>query len=351
LNVLPNHCIEPESGINFNVSNFATNERLFSIYDGPSYQDSNAYLDIVPTKLPDLAAQCQPTQGQGCPGAMKLYGRLGGMPKDATGTCYVPNASIGWKQPNGFFYPPAFHSQNLYFENADIRHFVILPEFSPGTQDTDPTRVKERYCTYPTPTDPAEGLFKGFTDVDRQTVLNDDDGSLTGLLANPGGVSGATRETISVNFDTYFDAPNEASEGGSDIPSLVPPGTAKTSPYEYLTTAVYPACARLNGPPPPETPCGKNVPPAPPPYQNPSWDSDCTNPMCYGVPLYRQGLISAEQPGREQSIRMMGGNLWQRSTLTPNNGVYYIDTAAGPTKQAASPHKNIFEADRTYYVL
>jgi hypothetical protein len=228
LNVLPNHCIEPESGINFNVSNFATNERLFNIYDGPSYQDSNAYLDIVPTKLPDLASQCQPTQSNSCPGAMKLYGRLGGMPKDATGTCYLPNASIGWKQPNGFFYPPAFHSQNLYFDNADIRHFVILPEFSPGTQDTDPTRVKGRYCTYPTPIDPAEGLFKGFTDVDRQTVLNDDDGSLTGLLANPGGVSGATRETISVNFDTYFDAPNEAPECGSDIASLVPPGTAQT---------------------------------------------------------------------------------------------------------------------------
>jgi hypothetical protein len=73
--------------------------------------------------------------------------------------------------------------------------------------------------------------------------------------------------------------------------------------------------------------------------------------MCYGVPLYRQGMTSAEQPGREQSIRMMGANLWQRSTLTANNGVYYIDTAAGPTKQADSPFKNIFEPDRTYYVL
>src|SRR4029077_11103835 len=110
-------------------------------------------------------------------------------------------------------------------------------------------------------------------------------------------------------------------------------------------------CARLNGPPPPEATCGKNVPPDPPPFQDPNWNSDCTNPMCYGVPLYRQGLTSAEQTGREQSIRMMGGNLWQRSTLTANNGVYYIDTAAGPIKQAGSPHKNIFEADRTYYVL
>ena len=48
---------------------------------------------------------------------------------------------------------------------------------------------------------------------------------------------------------------------------------------------------------------------------------------------------------------MMGGNLWQRSTLTANNGVYYLDTAAGPVKQMASPFKNIFEASRTYYLL
>ena len=54
LNAVPNHCIEPDSGVDFEVANFATNQRLFSIYDGPSYQDSNAYLDIVPTKLPDL---------------------------------------------------------------------------------------------------------------------------------------------------------------------------------------------------------------------------------------------------------------------------------------------------------
>ena len=133
-----------------------------------------------------------------------------------------------------------------------------------------------------------------------------------------------------MNFDTYFDAPSEAPECASDIPE-VPPGTAKTSPYEYLTTAVYPACARFGGPPPPEAVCGRNTQPAPPPFQDPNWNSDCTNGMCYGVPLYRQGLTSQEQqPGREQSIRMMGANLWQRSTLTANNGVYYIDTAAGP---------------------
>ena len=122
-----------EDGVDFEVANFATNQRLFSIYDGPSYQDSNAYLDIVPTRLTDLGAQCHPSQSNACPEAMKLYGRLGGMPKDANNSCYLPNAAIGWKQPNGFFYPPAFHSQNLFFDKADIRHFVIQPEFDSGT--------------------------------------------------------------------------------------------------------------------------------------------------------------------------------------------------------------------------
>jgi cell migration-inducing and hyaluronan-binding protein len=122
LNKLPNHCIEPDSGVDFEVANFATNQRLFSIYDGPSYQDANAYLDITPSQLSDLdESQCQKTQANSCPGAMKLYGRLGGRPKDAAGKCYLPNASIGWKQPNGFFYPPAFHSQNLYEEIARPR--------------------------------------------------------------------------------------------------------------------------------------------------------------------------------------------------------------------------------------
>ena len=29
------------------LSNFAVNQRMFNIYDGPSYQDSNAFFDIT----------------------------------------------------------------------------------------------------------------------------------------------------------------------------------------------------------------------------------------------------------------------------------------------------------------
>ena len=34
------------------------------------------------------------------------------------------NAAIGWKQPNGFCYLPAFHSDESLLQGVDIRHFV-----------------------------------------------------------------------------------------------------------------------------------------------------------------------------------------------------------------------------------
>ena len=57
--------------------------------------------------------------------------------------------AIAWKQSNGFYYPPAFHSNKLYFNNnVDIRHFVIEPLFLPGTFTTDYTQSQVRYCIY-----------------------------------------------------------------------------------------------------------------------------------------------------------------------------------------------------------
>ena len=105
-------------------------------------------------------------------------GKMLGMPYDPVNkVCYLPNAAIAWKQPNGFYYPPAFHSGQPFFNNVDIRHFVIEPLFKrTGLFVSDPVQSKIRYCTY----DPS--MFTGFTDIDRQTELNDDDGTLTGLI-------------------------------------------------------------------------------------------------------------------------------------------------------------------------
>src|SRR5207248_1904343 len=153
---------------------------------------------------------------------------------------------------------PAFHSANLFFDSVDIRQFVIEPLFSStGHYQTDPQAVANRYCTW------NSGLFTGFTDIDRQTELNDDDGSLTGLA-----------NTVSVNQDPFFNAPIETPECASDVVQNVPRGTAKTSPYDYVTTVETPGFG----------------------YANPGghWSLDCGTPSCYGVPLYREFRVAGE---------------------------------------------------------
>ena len=123
------------------------------------------------------------------------------VPKDGG---YLPNAAIGWKQPNGFYYPPAFHSRNLQFSNVDIRHYVVVPLFKPGTYQDDISEFKNQYVgvlqlgnTRP---------FNGFTDIDQQTEPNDDDGTLTGFV-----------DTISVNEDPYFTAPIQTAQCRSNL--------------------------------------------------------------------------------------------------------------------------------------
>lgn len=313
------YCASVDHGIAMPLSNFANNQRLFNLYDGPAQQESNAYLDIRTRAIDD----CKHSSGN-CNNSADMYGRVLGMPYDSsTDTCYLPNAAIAWKQPNGFYYPPSFHSDNLYFEDVDIRHFVIDPLFTPGTRSTDFTAATSRYCTR-NPT-----MFDNFTSVDRQTVLNDDDGSLTGLA-----------QTISVNEDPFFNAPVETIECLSDA-------TAKTSPYSYVTTVVYPKCASA-GEPSPQT-CGsaENGPGA-------WWSKGCTDPNCYGVPLYRQ-LLTAEEFETDDtpSIRLMGQASWQRSNLTPNHGRFYLDTTTTENKQRQSGTQNVntFVSGETYYVF
>ncbi|MGH7984989.1 MAG: hypothetical protein ACREQX_01695 [Candidatus Binataceae bacterium] len=320
------------------LTNFGVSQRLFSVYDGPTYQDSNAYIDIHPTYLTSdgtvtgavldtKGGKCEPNENVGnpCQFAGFMNGGLNGLKAYRTGVakearCYLPNAAIGWKQPNGFYYAPAFHSANLFFSGVDIRHFVTEPFFEPGLFDfnTDLAETKEAYCSW------NSGYFNGFTDIDRETVLNDDDGTLTGLTspigystppptATPAGSSNAAPtkyETISVNTENFFDAPTETSECASDVAvdkvngSKCPPATAKTSPYEYVTTALYPECALSVPLPPP--------PPAPQPLflqcSDANWMSICTNPpgspgACVGVPIYRQLLVKGESEGLNQVKR------------------------------------------------
>src|SRR5260370_111073 len=49
-NQVPNYCINADNGISFQLADFFVNQSLFRIYDGPNYQDGNAFLDITPSK-------------------------------------------------------------------------------------------------------------------------------------------------------------------------------------------------------------------------------------------------------------------------------------------------------------
>jgi hypothetical protein len=354
-----NYCLSKDNAVSMQLNDFG-GQRMFSLYDGPSFQQSNAYLDIQPTML----TGCLPSGPGGgqCDGSGWMYGRVGGIPKDSANSCYLPNAAIAWKQPNGFYYPPAFHSENLFFGNVNIRHFLIEPIFLPGTFQTNVGNTYNRYCNF-TP-----GLFTGFTDIDRQTVLNDGaptasggDGSLTGLVAVDAPDKMPQRETISVNEDAFFNAPLETPECASDKHTTTdgtgPPGTAKTSPYEYLTTAMIASCAIGFTPDDPDPPilheCVTN--------NLVNWTQDCGGPFCYGPELYRQYLTAAElavHPKPHPFIHMMGQGQGQRSTLTVNHGHYYLDTSPNCAAQGGcvgpralpSHSVSVFQPGQTYFV-
>lgn len=362
-------CINVAEGMTmYRSPNFAVSQRLYNIYDGPNYQDSNAYLDINTDPCTEMA-KCMYAGVVG----IRLNKNL-----SATDAArgYLPHAAIGWKQPNGFYYPPAFHSDNLFFRNVDIRHYLLEPMLLPGTYRTDLPMVQDNFFP-PVNAGIPPNIMTGFTDIDRQTELSDDDGSLTGLVSKLGSTTGM--ETISVNKDNYFNAPIETDQCRSNsgvtpssacagAPPTATRATAKTSPYEYLTTAMFPACA-LGGA---DDSCGSvSIPAAPNEVcdgnrrctkvdgRGGQWSKDCAGPFCYGVPIYRQfltGTTLPEQPGewagwqancktpaqkaspacRFPFARMAGAKGFQRSVMTVNNGTYYVDTTVSQKTQATS---------------
>jgi uncharacterized protein YjbI with pentapeptide repeats len=328
-----NFCNNVNEGISMPLDNFTVNQRFYNIYDGPNYQDSNAYLNIKKTRLD--TTYCAPPLTSTSPAAEKcppsgpnqagyMYTKIPGIRIDDVDktTCILPNAAIGWKQPNGFFYPPGFHSLNLYFHDVDIHHYVTEPIWKPGTYVTIEDQVRDEFCSF------NNANFSSFSSVDRQTVVNDDDGSQTGLL------SSQFAETISVNLDTFFNAPIEATQCRSF-------DSVKTSPYEYISTVIYPKCASDGN-------CNGAI-----------WGVNCTNAECSGIPLYRQLLTKADYENescesgdlleKNQEIRMAGMALSQRSMMTLSGNsqnttedggklgaVYYVDTTGSMMSQKNS---------------
>jgi hypothetical protein len=332
-----NYCISvANSFVLGQYTGFAVSQHMFNIYDGPANEDSNVYLDIKKT---DLGTSSDPS----------VYKRIGGIPKAVQvdpnapnipqNACFIQNAAIAWKQPNGFYYPPTFHSKNLFFKNTNIFHYVIVPQFEKNKYTTDKSQVAARYCP-PPPGFSFDRMFDGFSAIDRQTELSDDDGSLTGYA-----------KTTSVNEDPFFAAPVDGIECQSE--GATPEGgTARTSPYDYVTSVVYPDDAQFAKPldPEPGRTCGRDK------TLDPNWDSECSNQSCFGVPLYRVYQTGSEHAASlsPEFIRMAGMNICQRETMNVNHGHYYVDltasaaTQAKPLSNLLPPKKNIFVAGKKY---
>src|SRR5664279_2445302 len=116
--------------MSYNLPDFPA-QKLFNIYDGPAHQVRNAYMNINVSKIAD----CSASPGGSCTTSEVPLAWNFGVLQDMDKSCYLPNAAIGWKQPNGFYYPPAFHSNNLFFKNVDIRHFVICLLYTSDAAD------------------------------------------------------------------------------------------------------------------------------------------------------------------------------------------------------------------------
>jgi hypothetical protein len=347
-----NFCLSLADGIVFVNSNFAVNQRLFNIYDGPVSEYNNIFADIHVTDL-GTVEECRgedlvKKNPGNCVNRGYMNGYVPGVLQSPpsgkdTSKCILPNAAIAWKQPNGFYYPPAFSSDNLVFDKVDIRHFVIQPLYLSNSFTENNDLITNTYCTW------NPGMFRdSFTDIDRQTELTDDDGSLTGLTGNIKSNNPQAGPTISVTKDPFYNAPLVTDECASGQPTDKPTSngngaTVDTSPYEYLTTAIVAECARP----------GAN------PNCNAVWQpNNCSTPACYGVPIYRQSLTDTEMAAYRQnrsnhpSMRMMGQASAQRSAMTLNHANYYIDTTVPTSKQqAAAPHINVFQPGKAYDVF
>lgn len=270
-------------------------KRLITIYDGPFFSGGSVFTGISPFTCNLTATDC----------GIYLSTNQPVDPTDST-QMQVIDAAIGWKQPNGFYYPPAFAFAKSAFDATSERHNVFdqYQNYWQGTLSGGTP------ITMPLPS------FGGNSPIDFGTILNDLDGSLNGV--EPTG-SGPPR-TAGLSNNHFYDTPFQAPECNSF-------GT-NTVPQDFVTTVM----ANLTA-----LPVGTTVG-----YVNAKWGNSILTPM---VPIYRQlktgeaadacaspaAICNESAPGCQRGSFMMGAQNGAAPSLTVNGGTYFLDTSCSST--------------------
>lgn len=300
---LNNACLLPVDGTGLFIGNFNP-KRLISIYDGPFYADGNIFTKVAPFN-------CDPTSLASCGAYLGTIQPL--TSTHGSATMHVADAAIGWKQPNGFYYPPAFALRRSGFDSTSQRHNVLdqYASYTAGNP-SNPAAAPALYSPLASRPD--------ITPIDFSTLLLDLDGSLTGMV--PSGAVTSTR-TTSLSANHYFDAPSQAPEclsfGVQTAPTdYVTTVAAKLQPSSDGTTWAVDA-STWNGP-------GNSKPfPAVPIYRQYTLPSDAP-PDGKADPCDSATICGGQSFGCGRGSFMMGGQTGEAPYLTANRGLYYIDT-------------------------
>lgn len=303
-------CAFARDGVPYFIGSFQP-KRLVTIYDGPFFADGNVFW--VDEK-------------KGTPPASSVYLRTN-QPVE-NGQMRVVDAGIGWKQPNGFYYPPVFGFRNSGFGMGSERHNVVDQyakyTYGNGTPNFNPQPILGD---------------ASFTPIDTQTILYDLDGTLNG--AKP--ATGSARNS-GLSNNHFYDTPFSVAECNSF-------GTV-TMPHEFASTFI----ARLNQMPQASAPTATDV----------GWMG--TKPA---VAVYRQYRLpedanSCSAPGGSicngnvQTCRrgtfFMGSSIGQGIGLSVRGGKFYVDTASAQQTGQCLGATNVgyqmaqFEAGKTYAI-
>lgn len=294
-------CLSALDGTGFFRGGFNA-KRLISIYDGPFYAEGNVFEAVAPIDCDaaDLAS-CGVYLTTVQPAAA-----------DEGSGMRVMNAAIGWKQPNAFYYPPAFAFRKSGFDADALRHAVLdaYEDYIQGAVGNGQVGAPQRFS-------PLGETYVGVTPADFSTILNDLDGSVTGM-AHAGGA-----RTSSVSRNRFFDAPSQADECLSF--------GVVTSPHDYVTTVAAPTYAAEDGTR----------------YTDPTlWLAGGPDPA---VPIYRQLALDGDAASADGAVCdgptwahargsfMAGGQNGQAPYLTVDGGTYFIDAAPQATSCVPNP--------------